>query len=144
MTRLEFKGVDVLFDADGDLVVGPTGDLELASGMDSFRQDVLDRLACLPGELPAHPDWGCRIKELLGAPNTPRNQMLALRHLRDALEAEPRIAAETIHVQQVGFASEEKVFRIRFALAGESALQELVWGLGLQGPFTIEDGVLAR
>lgn len=141
---VEFKGIDVLLDADGDLVVGPTGDLELAHGMAAFQQDVLDRLATLPGELPAHPQWGCRIKELWGAINSPRNQMLALRYIREALENEPRIASETIFVQQVGFTSEEKVFRIRFSLAGESKLQEMVWGLGIDGPFVVDDGVIIK
>lgn len=140
----DFKGVDVLLGADGDLVVGPTGDLTLALDMDVFKQDVLDRLATLPGELPAHPAWGCRIKELWGAPSTPRNQMLAMRYIREALENEQRIAPETIRVRQVAFAGDQKVFRITFSMAGQSDQQELVWGLGIRGPFVVEDGVIQR
>ena len=135
-----FKGVDVLLDADGDLVVGPHGDLEIADGAAAFRQDVLDRLASLPGELPAHPTWGCRIKELWGAPDTPRNRMLAIRYLRDALEAEERIASETIGIQLLDYQTEEKVFRITFSLAGEARLNTLVWGIGIEGPVVIQEG----
>jgi phage baseplate assembly protein W len=135
-----FLARDLAFDADGDLVVAPTGDVQVARDEDVLRQDILDRLACLPGELPAHPEWGCRIKSLLGAPDTPRTRMLALRHLREALEDDARVEDASINIQQIGFTPEEKVFRIRFALAGEARLQELVWGLGLTGPFTIRQG----
>ncbi|MDP2361934.1 MAG: GPW/gp25 family protein [bacterium] len=135
-----FLARDIAFAADGDLLVGPTGDLQIAHDEDVLRQDILDRLSCLPGELPAHPAWGCRIRSLLGAPDTPRTRMLALRYLREALEDEPRVEDASILVQQVGFTSEEKVFRVRFSLAGSDRLQELVWGLGLNGPFTISQG----
>jgi len=135
-----FLARDIAFAADGDLLVAPTGDLQIAHDEDVLRQDILDRLATLPGELPAHPTWGCRIKSLLGAPDTPRTRMLAKRYLREALEDEPRVEDASILVQQVGFTAEEKVFRIRFSLAGQDRLQELVWGLGLKGPFVVRQG----
>ncbi|MDP2361597.1 MAG: GPW/gp25 family protein [bacterium] len=135
-----FLARDIAFAADGDLLVAPTGDLQVAHDEDVMRQDILDRLASLPGELPAHPAWGCRIKTLLGAPDTPRTRMLALRYLREALEDESRVEDASIRVQQIGFTPEEKVFQIRFALAGQDKLQELVWGLGLSGPFTVHQG----
>ncbi len=66
-----YRGTDILFDDEGDLAVSRTGDLELAVGWECLLQDVRDRLATLPGDLYAHPEWGCRIGRLLGAPDTP-------------------------------------------------------------------------
>ncbi len=132
-----FTAFDLAFDADGDLVVAPNGDVAAARDGDVLARDILDRLACLPGELPAHPTWGCRIKSLLGAPDSPRSRMLALRYLRESLEDEPRVEDASISILQVGAAPEEKVYRIRFAEVGSDRLQEWVWGFGLSGPFVV-------
>jgi hypothetical protein len=138
MTR--FTAFDLAFDVDGDLVVAPSGDVAAARDSDVLARDILDRLACMPGELPAHPTWGCRIKSLLGAPDSPRTRMLALRYLREALEDESRVEDASISIQQVGAAPEEKVYRIRFAEVGSDRLQEWVWGFGLSGSFTVRRG----
>ncbi len=135
-----FTAFDLAFDADGDLVVAPGGDVAAARDGDILARDILDRLACLPGELPAHPTWGCRVKSLLGAPDSPRTRMLALRYLREALEDEPRVEDASISIQQVGALPEEKVYRIRFAEVGSDRLQEWVWGFGLSGSFTVSQG----
>jgi len=122
-------GKDLRFDVDGDLMVNRTGDLELVTGRDCLLQDVRDRLNTLPGDLYAHPEWGCRIGRLLGAPDTPLNRALAVRYLRDALEDEPRIEKESISITPLVFTPEEKRFEIRFT-QGESAVPvTIVWSI---------------
>ena len=138
MTR--FQAFDPASGEDGDQVVAPNGVVAAARDGDVLARDILDRLACLPGELPAHPTWGCRIKSLLGAPDTPRTRMLALRYLREALEDEPRVEDASIRIQLLAAAPEEKVYRIRFAEVGDDRLQEWVWGFGLSGSFTVSQG----
>ena len=124
-----YLGVDVRFDEEGDLAVGRTGDLELAVGRDCLLQDIRDRLGSLPGDLYSHPDWGCGIGRLLGAPDTPLNRALAVRHLRITLEDEPRIESESVSITPLAFTPEEKRFEIRFRPIGRAVPESLVWSL---------------
>lgn len=127
----DYLGTDVLFDVEGDLAVSPTGDLAIAQGRNCQLQDVRDRLETLPGDLFSHEDWGCGITRLLGAPDTPLNRALAIRYLRHALEAEPRIEDNSISIKPLVFNSEEKRFEISFKTVGGISSDSLVWGFGV-------------
>jgi len=127
-----YLGKDILFEEEGDLVVSATGDLETVSDMDCLMQDLRDRLEIMPGDLYAHPGWGCRIRQLIGALSTPLNRALAVRYLRLALIDEPRIRKETVQVLVREFTSEQKTFEIRFVPKGGASQQSLVWGFGLK------------
>jgi len=124
-------GTDILFDADGDLTVTPSGDLGTGSGATCLLQDIRDRLGTMPGDLYAHLDWGCQIGKLLGAPDTALNRALAVRYIRHALENESRIKKETISIKTTSFTPEEKIFEIHFTPIGGTDEQSLVWGFGL-------------
>ena len=129
--REDYLGTDILFDAEGDLAVSPTGDLVIVQGRDCLIQDVRDRLEILPGDLFAHSGWGCGIKRLLGAPDTPLNRALSIRYLRYALEAEPRIEDNSISIKPLVFNSEEKRFEISFKMVGGISNDSMVWGFGV-------------
>ena len=127
----EYLGKDILFDEDGDLMVSPSGDLETVSGLECLQQDLRDRLETIPGDMYAHPDWGCNIRTMLGALSNPLNRALAVRYLRLALQAESRIRKETVQVLVRKFDTEQKNFEIRFIPKGSATQQSLVWGFGL-------------
>ena len=127
----EYLGKDILFDEDGDLSVSPTGDLETVSGLECLKQDLQDRLETMPGDLYAHLDWGCQIKQLIGALSTPLNRALAVRYLRLAVLDEPRVRKETVQISVKQFTTEQKTFEIRFVPKGGASQQSLVWGFGL-------------
>ena len=129
--REDYLGTDILFDAGGDLAVGLTGDLMCVSGRDCLLQDVRDRLETLPGDLFAHGSWGCGIGRLLGAPDTPLNRALAIRYIRYALEAEPRIDDSSISIKPLVFNSEEKRFEINFKAVNGIGNESMVWGFGV-------------
>ena len=129
--REDYLGTDILFDEDGDITVSPTGDLASAHGRDCLLQDIRDRLGTIPGDLFAHPDWGCGIGKLLGALDTPLNRVLAIRYIRHALEADPRVEDNTITITPLVFTPEEKRFDIRFTPIGSASPEVLVWGFGL-------------
>ena len=114
----DYLGADVLFDAEGDLAVSPTGDLVIVQGRNCLLQDMRNRLEILPGDLFSHEDWGCGITRLLGAPDTALNGALAIRYLRRALEEEPRIEDNSISIKPLVFNSEEKRFEISFKTVG--------------------------
>ena len=127
--REDYLGKDVLFDEDGDLAVGPTGDLVSVNGRDCLLQDIRDRLGTIPGDLFAHPDWGCGIGKLLGALDTPLNRALAIRYIRHVLEADPRVEDNTIKITPLIFIPEEKRFDIRFTPVRSVAQEALIWDL---------------
>ena len=129
--REDYLGTDVLFDEDGDLAVGPTGDLVSVSGRDCLLQDIRDRLGTLPGDLFAHSDWGCGIGRLLGALDTPLNRALAIRNIRQALEADPSVRDDTIRITPITFTSEVKNFEIHFMPEGSKTPEMLIWGFGI-------------
>ncbi len=131
MTVERHLGTDILFDEEGDLVVSRTGDLALAVGRDCLLQDIRDRLGTLPGDLFAHPDWGCGIGRLLGALDTPLNRALAIRYIRHALEADPRVEDNTVAITPLIFTPEEKRFDIRFTPVRSASPEVLVWGFGV-------------
>ena len=127
--REDYLGTDVLFDEENDLAVSPTGDHVTISGRDCLLQDIRDRLGTLPGDLFSHPDWGCGIGRLLGAMDTPLNRALAIRYIRHALEADPRVEDNTITITPLIFTPEEKRFEIRFTPIGGAIPESLVWQL---------------
>ncbi len=131
MKREDYLGADILFDAEGDLAVSATGDLVITQGRSCLLQDVRDRLYTLPGDLFSHDTWGCGIGRLLGAPDTPLNRALAIRYIRFALEAEPRIEDNSISIKPLVFNNEEKRFEIRFTPVGSLTPDVLVWGFGI-------------
>ena len=127
----DYLGTDILFDEEGDLVVSTSGDLETVSGLDCLKQDLRDRLETIPGDLFAHPDWGCNIHTMLGALSSNLNRALAVRYLRLAILDDPRIRKETVQVIVREFNTEQKTFEIRFVPKGSATQQSLVWGFGL-------------
>jgi len=131
MIQEDYIGTDILFDEDGDLVVSSTGDLLSVHGRNCLLQDIRDRLETLPGDLFAHSGWGCGIGRLLGAPDTPLNRAIAIRYLRYALEAEPRIEDSSISIEPLVFYTEEKRFEINFVSVNGINSESIVWGFGV-------------
>lgn len=69
-------------------------DLELVSDLDNLAQAITMRLLTPKGELAAlaHPDYGCRLHELIGFPNTATTRNLAKLYVVEALKQERRVA----------------------------------------------------
>lgn len=70
------------------------GDLRLTRGRSNLAQAILNRLFTRRGELVAlgHPDYGSRLYQLIGEPNTRRTHALADLYIRESLAEEARIA----------------------------------------------------
>jgi len=136
--REDYLGIDILFDADGDLAVSATGDLVIVNGRKCLLQDVRDRLETLPRDLFVHENWGCGIGRLLGAPDTPLNRALAIRYIRYALEAESRIEDSSISIKPLVFNSEEKRFEINFSPVNGINPASVIWGFGVTDILDVE------
>ena len=84
-------GTDIAL-ADGELVDNGAGDLLAVAGLANFRQAVANRLKTRPGELLFHPDYGCRVFDLLGHGADGAAVQLAASFVASALRADPRTA----------------------------------------------------
>ncbi|MCB0088462.1 MAG: GPW/gp25 family protein [Caldilineaceae bacterium] len=69
-------------------------DLDTLTELDNLRQALLLRFLTPVGELEAlgHPDYGSRLFDLIGEPNTPTNRNRAKMYVLQALTQEPRVA----------------------------------------------------
>lgn len=68
-------------------------DLERLSGVDNLKQALIVRFLTPVGELEplGHRDYGTRLHELIGEPNTETNRNRAKLYVLQALAAEPRV-----------------------------------------------------
>ena len=109
-------------------------DVARSSGRDNLRQAIEIRLLTPKGELAAlgHPDYGSRLPELVGQPNTETTRNLAKLFVIEALKQERRI--QKIVSVDVSAAPGERQ-RIRILLSVLPIASQSVLDLG---PFSID------
>ena len=78
-----------------------TGDLELVSGRENLKQQIIHRIITDKGELIFHPDYGCSIRRLLGVVNGPTAALLAADYVKAALLSDDRVSEVTRAVATV-------------------------------------------
>jgi phage baseplate assembly protein W len=87
----EYLGRDIAIDDTGDSRISTSDDYQLIRFYDNLKQAIRLRLSTSYGELALHPDYGCRLNELLGQVPTPDLLLLAQAYVKDALLQEPRV-----------------------------------------------------
>ena len=93
-----------------------TGGVAMSSAEENIRQCISVILATRPGERQMLPDFGCRIHDLLFAPNTNATSAMIAHHVREALvKWEPRIEVLEVRAKpdQSGSVHVEVEYRIR-------------------------------
>ncbi len=79
------------------------GQMATVAGAQEIEQAIRIILATSPGQRVMRPEFGCRLQELVFAPNNRQTASLAARYVREALGRwEPRIALENVDVSQDG------------------------------------------
>lgn len=79
------------------LSVTPRGGLGLVTGSEDIEQAILIILETMPGERVMRPDFGCRVWELVFAPNSAETRALIAYYVRQALAYwEPRIEVQDV------------------------------------------------
>lgn len=115
---------------------GTSGDLGLASGNDNIVQALSLRLRVRRGELSplGWPDYGSRLHELIGEPDLPRTRLKAQAFARDAVSADPRVAAVD-SVDVVSIPGERGVLRLALSvrLIDEPRPLDFAFELALEG-----------
>lgn len=76
---------DIYMSDDGELLVGPDGDLQLVHGDEQIAQEVIFRLRTVKGDWVLSPNIGCSLEEFIGKPNTPLTHTAIEERIREAL-----------------------------------------------------------
>jgi hypothetical protein len=75
------------------------GTMALVSDESEIEQSILIILSTAPGQRVMRPEFGCRIHELVFAPNNAATAGLAIRYVREALGRwEPRIDVQEVDI----------------------------------------------
>ena len=77
--------VDLRLTDDGDLVIGPNGDLELVWGDEQIAQEVIFRLKTTIGDWLLAPHVGADLESFIGEPNVPLVRAAIEKQIRDSL-----------------------------------------------------------
>lgn len=85
----EVFGRDVLLEK-GEIALAD-GDFAVASGRANLRQALRHRVVTSAGELMFHPEYGSRVRSLIGAVNGPTAALLAAGYARAAVLADERV-----------------------------------------------------
>lgn len=116
----------------------PQSDLATVEGIDNLRQAVVNRLLTRRGELAplGHPEYGSRLYELIGRPNSATQRNLAKLFVIEALSQEPRIDARNIQVAITPDPRDRQaiVIEIRVRPVGQDS------PVALQVPFSFASG----
>lgn len=109
--------------------VDPEGGIAWSAGPDHVREAIRVVLLTEPGERLQLPEFGSRLRGLLGEPNTVATRRLARQHIERALaDWEPRIELDAVTVEPDGADPAAALATIRYRLlatgaAGEAALR---------------------
>ncbi|MEO0600358.1 MAG: GPW/gp25 family protein [Myxococcota bacterium] len=101
-----------------------SGSVRMSSHERNIQESITVILGTRPGERQRLPDFGCRIHELMFAPNNAATGTLAARHVRSALERwEPRIEVTRIDAEPE--ASGVMKVSVAYRVRSTQQLQEL-------------------
>ena len=109
-------------------------DLSVSSNLDNLRQAIEIRLLTPKGELAAlgHADYGSRLPDLIGQPNTETNRNLAKLYVIEALKQERRIE-KIVSVEVTPAPGQRQLIKI-FVQVKAIGVQNVID----LGPFTID------
>lgn len=112
-----------------------TGGFSLVGGADVVEQSVRLLLRTAPGERVMRPDYGCRIHDLLFAPNNAATRGRVAHHVREAIERwEPRARDLDVRVTFDERTPERIVVELHYTCALTGNRHSLPHPLPLQGP----------
>jgi len=117
----------------------PQRDLANVAGIDNLRQALVNCLLTRRGELAdlGHPEYGSRLYELIGRPNSATQRNLAKLYVLEALAQEPRVDSQQmqVDVQPDPRDRNRVLIEVRVRPVGEDEL------MALQIPFSFVSSV---
>jgi phage baseplate assembly protein W len=81
---------DIKLGAGGEIMTA-NGDFAVVSGTANLVQAIKNRVDTEAGDLIFHPDYGSKVRRLIGAVNGPTASLLAAQYAKSAVQADSRI-----------------------------------------------------
>ena len=104
------------------------GTVALTSDEDEIEQAIRIILGSAPGQRVMRPEFGCRIHELVFAPNNTATAGLATRHIREALGRwEPRIEVQRVDAAPAPDDPASLMISIEYRVAATHSNRSLVY-----------------
>jgi phage baseplate assembly protein W len=114
------------------VALNPAGGVSTVAGNDHVRQSLFVLLGTAIGERAGRPDYGCRIHDLMFAPNNALTAARAEVYCEEAIARhEPRVGRVEVHAAPNADAPNRLDIRIRYEVAGGDEPRELVYPLHL-------------
>ncbi|MCB0155151.1 MAG: GPW/gp25 family protein [Anaerolineae bacterium] len=130
MRNREFLGQGLTF----PLQVDPRGGIALAAGERDIEQAIRLILATSPGERVMRPEFGCRIHELIFAPNNAATEGLLIHYIKEALHRwEPRIEVLDVIVTNDTFSDSTLLAEVRYLISDSHNERSIVYPFFLMG-----------
>ncbi len=108
--------------------IGAQGGVALASAFNEIEQAMKIILLTSPGQRVMRPKFGCRIHELLFAPNNAATAAQAARFTEDALEMwEPRIKVTDVNVFSDPYQDGRLIVEVQYQLKPTNDKRSLVF-----------------
>jgi len=106
--------------------INKNGGIAFSSYEDSIEESIKIILSTKPGERLMRPDFGCRIHELMFAPNTPETHNLAIFYVTEALKKwENRILIKEVTVNETSDSSID--INIEYRIRDTNSFYNLVY-----------------
>ena len=126
----EFLGQGLAF----PLQVSPRGEIALAAGERDIEQSIRIILETSPGERVMRPEFGCRIHELIFAPNDAATHGLLALYIEQALERwEPRIKVEDVEISTDSNSGATLLVEIKYSIKDSHDERSIVYPFFLMG-----------
>jgi hypothetical protein len=126
----EFLGQGLAF----PLQIDQQGRIALARGENDIAQAIRIVLSTAPGERLMRPEFGCRIHELIFAPQDPATQGLAAYYVRKALDRwEPRIRVQSVNVTADPGLDGAMLIEIKYEINDTHNVRSIVYPFFLTG-----------
>ena len=126
----EFLGQGLAF----PLQVNPRGSIALAIGERDIEQAIGIILETVPGERVMRPEFGCRVHELIFAPNNASTHGLIIHYVEQALERwEPRIQVREVEVNTDPTNGTALLVEIKYVIKDSHDERSIVYPFFLMG-----------
>ncbi len=116
------------------LQINPRGAFTLVTGVTDIEQSIHIILATIPGERMMRPEFGCRIHELIFAPQNAATYGLVAHYVEEALEQwEPRIDLRAVNVSPAAHQNGTLLIEIRYQVKDTHDERSIVYPFYLTG-----------
>jgi uncharacterized protein len=108
--------------------INAQGGLSLTGGSSELDQAILIILSTSPGQRVMRPSFGCRLQELVFAPNNAQTRARARRYVEEALGMwEPRIRVEDVTIRRDADADNLLIIEISYEARATRDRRSLVY-----------------